>query len=142
MSLLDQKPKVKSTNRSAGLDQRRVLVAEDVYAWRFSIVNMLEGVGLTCVAVEDGLEAAILLADTSEDFDLAVTDFRMPRGSGWRVVEAARLHRGASFPVIMQTAESQYPDVYEKAAELGVPLIAKDDIRKLLLPTVREVLGE
>lgn len=120
--------------------KRRILVAEDNYPWRFTIVRLLEGLGLTCVAVEDGLDAAALLADPAEVFHLAVTDFRMPRGSGFRVVEAARKHRGASFPVIMQTAESQYSDVYVKAKKLGVPLIAKDDIYSLLIPTVREAL--
>ena len=118
----------------------RVLVAEDVYAYRETIVRMLEGLGLTCVAVEDGLDAAALLQDASQPFHLAVTDFRMPRGSGWRVVEAARTFRGASFPVIMQTAESQYPDVYLRAAELGVPLIAKSDIYSHLVPAVRAAL--
>ena len=118
----------------------RVLVAEDTYAWRATIVRMLEGLGLTCVGVEDGLAAAALLQDPAEEFHLAVTDFRMPRASGWRVVEAARAHRGASFPVIMQTAESQYPDVYLRAQELRVPLIAKDDVYSHLVPAVRAAL--
>jgi len=118
----------------------RVLVAEDTYAFQATIVTMLEAIGLTCVAVADGLDAAALLEDATQEFHLAVTDFRMPRGSGWRVVEAARTHRGASFPVIMQTAESQYPDVYLRAEELGVALIAKDDIGALLIPAVREAL--
>jgi CheY-like chemotaxis protein len=118
----------------------RVLVAEDGYAYREAIVRLLEGLGLTCIAVEDGLDAAALLRDTTQPFHLAVTDFRMPRGSGWRVVQAARKYRGASFPVIMQTAESQYSDVYLRAAKLRVPLIAKADIYALLIPAVREAL--
>ncbi|TAK57897.1 MAG: response regulator, partial [Dehalococcoidia bacterium] len=83
---------------------------------------------------------AELLEDLSQTFHLAVTDFRMPRGSGFRVAEAARTHRGPAFPVIMQTAESQYPDVYRRAKELSVHLIAKDDIEQLLVPAVREAL--
>ena len=118
----------------------RVLVAEDVYAFRYQIVRLLESLGLECVAVEDGLDAVALLQDESQAFDLVVTDFRMPRGGGWRVIEAARKYRGAAFPVIMQTAESQYPDVYERAEELSVPLIAKDDLFKLLVPAVRDAL--
>ncbi len=118
----------------------RVLVAEDVYPFRATIVRMLEQLGLTCVAVEDGLAGAELLEDLSQPFHLAITDFRMPRGSGFRVAEAARAHRGLAFPVIMQTAESQYPDVYKRAEELSVHLIAKDDIERLLVPAVREAL--
>jgi hypothetical protein len=40
----------------------------------------------------------------------------------------------------MQTAESQYPDVYRRAEELSLRLIAKDDIERLLIPAVREAL--
>jgi CheY-like chemotaxis protein len=80
----------------------------------------VEALGLTCVLAEDGIAAAELLEDPSEEFHLVITDFRMPRASGWWVIEAARLHRGASFPVIMQTAEAQYADVYAKAEALGV----------------------
>ena len=122
-------------------DAYRVLVAEDTYAYRCAIIRLLEPLGLACVGVEDGVAAAALLQDQSQAFHLAVTDFRMPRGSGWRVVEAARAYRGAAFPVIMQTAESQYPDVYERAAELSVPLIAKADLFSLLVPAVRQALG-
>jgi CheY-like chemotaxis protein len=121
-------------------DHYRVLVAEDTYAYQASIVRMLEALGLECVAVANGLHAAALLRDRTQLLHLAVTDFRMPRGSGWRVVEAARRYRGTSFPVIMQTAESQYPDVYERAATLGITLIAKADIYSLLVPAVREAL--
>jgi CheY-like chemotaxis protein len=118
----------------------RVLVAEDNFPYREGIVRLLEALGLACVAVEDGLDAVALLEDASEPFDLVVTDFRMPRGSGWRVVDAARAYRGASFPVIMQTGEAQYPDVYLKAEELAVPLLAKADIYSLLVPLVSEAL--
>lgn len=117
-----------------------VLIAEDDFPYRETIVRLVEALGLTCVAVEDGLDAAALLEDASQSFDLVVTDFRMPRGSGWRVVEAARAYRGASFPVIMQTGEAQYADVYLKAEELSVPIIAKADIYSRLVPLVREAL--
>jgi CheY-like chemotaxis protein len=118
----------------------RVLVADDEYAYREAIGRILAPLGCACVAVEDGLDAAALLADLTEEFHLAVTDFHMIRGSGWRVVDAARRHRGPAFPVIMQTAEAQYRDVYERAELLRVPLIAKRDLFTLLVPAVREAL--
>ena len=121
-------------------DGYRVLIAEDVYPYRHAIAQLLEAQGLTCVAVGDGLDAVALLEDQTQEFDLVVTDFRMPRGGGWRVIEAARAHRGAEFPVIMQTGESQYSDVYERAEELSVPLIAKADLFTLLVPAVRQAL--
>ena len=118
----------------------RVLIAEDDYKYRAGIVLLLEPLGIDCVAVEDGLAAAALLADRSERFDLVITDFRMPRKSGWHVVDAARLHRGGEFPIIMQTGESQHADVYLKAEAMAVTLIAKDDIQALLVPAVRAAL--
>lgn len=118
----------------------RVLVAEDDFPYREAIVRLVEAIGLTCVAVEDGLLAAALLEDVSQPFDLVVTDFRMPRASGWHVVKAARTCRGAAFPVIMQTGEAQYADVYLKAEALSVPIIAKADIHTLLVPLVRQAL--
>lgn len=120
---------------------RRALIAEDTYAWRYAIVELLEGAGFHCVAVEDGEAAALLLADPAHAFDIAITDFRMPRGSGWRVIEAARAHRGPAFPVIMQTAESQYSDVHARAAELSVPVIAKDHLLRTLLAAVERALA-
>lgn len=130
-----------SSEASPDRARPRVLLAEDDYPWRATIVRLVEELGLTCVAVADGLAAAALLEDTSQPFDLVITDFRMPRGSGWRVVEAARKHRGPAFPVIMQTGESQYADVYRVAEELGVPIIAKADVQTLLAPAIREALG-
>jgi CheY-like chemotaxis protein len=122
-------------------ETRRVLVADDDYKFRATIGRLVEALGLTSVLAEDGLEAAVLLEDLEQEFHLAITDFRMPRKSGWHVIEAARLYRGESFPVIMQTAEAHHADVYTKAEALRVPLIAKDDIHTLLVPAVRLALG-
>ena len=119
----------------------RAVVADDEYAYRAAIGRLLAPLGIECVEAADGVDAAALLGDTSEVFHLAITDFRMPRKSGWHVVEAARAYRGLTFPVIMQTAESQYSDVYVVADELGVPLVAKRDLYTHLVPAVRKALG-
>ncbi len=122
-------------------DVRRVLIAEDDFMYRATIARLIEPLGVTCVGVADGLQAAALLGDLSQEFHLVITDFRMPGGSGWHVVEAARRHRGAALPIIMQTGESQYSDVYLRAEELGVPVIAKRDIFSLLVPAVEAALA-
>ena len=118
----------------------RVLVADDEFAYRAAIARLIAPLGCVCVEAADGLAAAALLEDASEVFHLVITDFRMPRGSGWRVVEAARVHRGEALPVIMQTGEAQYPDVHELASARGVPLIAKADLYTQLVPAVLEAL--
>ena len=119
----------------------RALIAEDDYAYRVAIARMLAEIGIDSVGVEDGLAAAELLERVDEPLAIAITDFRMPRASGFRVIEAARAFRGPSFPVIMETAESQYSDVYRRALDLGVPLVAKRDIYTHLIPAVRTALG-
>ena len=121
-------------------EKYRVLVAEDDSEWRVTIVRLVKAIGLACVAVEDGRAATELLQDASQVFHLVITDLRMPRASGWRVVEAARTYRGASFPVIMQTGDAEQPDVCRRAEELRVELIAKRDIHLLLVPAVRNAL--
>lgn len=120
----------------------RALIAEDDYAYRYAIERMLAEIGIDSIGVEDGVVAAAVLARIEEEpLDLAITDFRMPRGSGFHVIEAARTYRGQAFPVIMETAESQYSDVHERARALGVPLVAKRDVYTHLIPAVRAALG-
>ena len=118
-----------------------VLVAEDQPRFRAAILNLLRPLGVTCVVVENGALAAEVLADTSQEVHLLITDMRMPGGSGWRAIEAAREHRGRSLPIIMQTGESQYSDVILRAKVLGVPVVAKADLLTSLVPAVREALG-
>ena len=118
-----------------------VLLAEDDPKYRATIKRMLVQLGLVCIDVENGRVAAKLLQDVSVELNLVITDMRMPGGSGWRVVEAARMYRGVSFPVIMQSGEAMYSDVSLRAKELNIPLIAKDEIRTLLMPAVRSALG-
>ena len=105
-----------------------------------AILNLLRPLGVTCIAVENGALAADVLADTSQEVHLLITDMRMPGGSGWRAIEAARKHRGRSLPIIMQTGESQYGDVILQAKSLGVPVVAKADLRTHLVPAVRDAL--
>lgn len=118
-----------------------VLVAEDDPQFRAGIVTMLKPLGVNCIPVEDGRQAIEVLRDLSREVHLVITDMRMPVGSGWHVIEAAREHRGESLPVIMQTGEAQYTDVQSRAEELGITPIDKADVPQRLVPAVSEALG-
>ena len=120
----------------------RALIAEDDYAYRVAIARMLAEIGIDSIGAEDGRAAAAILERVDDEpLDVAITDFRMPNESGFHVIAVARSVRGPDFPVIMETAESQYSDVYERARRLGIPLVAKRDLFTHLIPAVRTALG-
>ena len=101
---------------------------------------MLKPLALNCIPVEDGRQAIEVLRDLSRELHLVITDMRMPVGTGWEVIEAAREHRGESLPVIMQTGEAKYSDVQRRAEAFGITPIDKADLHELLIPAVREAL--
>jgi CheY-like chemotaxis protein len=117
-----------------------VLLAEDYPDFRARLLALLEPLALSCIAVRNGREAIDVLGDLSRDLHLLVTDMDMPVHTGWDVIEAARRHRGAALPVIMQTGEAKYTYVRRRAEELEIVLIDKTDIDALLVPAVRDAL--
>ena len=62
--------------------------------------------GYDVVLTADGLEACRLLAH--QQFDLVVTDARLPSGSGWDVARAAKQCR---LPVILSTGWPLPPNI-------------------------------
>lgn len=58
----------------------RILYAEDEALLREVTTELLIGEGYECSSVQDGLEAKILLQNY--EFDLVITDFKMPRMDG------------------------------------------------------------
>ncbi len=83
----------------------RILLADDIDATRAVTADILRGAGHTVVEVTDG-EAAIHAAG-QQDFDLIVTDMRMPKCDG---IEAARRIRTlpgprGRIPIVLLTAD-------------------------------------
>jgi CheY-like chemotaxis protein len=105
------------------------------------LLALLEGIGLACVLTENGRQAIEVVRNMDQAFHLLVTDMDMPVHTGWDVIEATQQHRGADFPIIMQTGEAKYSYVQRRAAEFGVTLIDKQDIDNLFVPAVRQALG-
>ena len=95
---------------------RRVLVAEDDLEMRQVVREVLEAAGFE---VHEASSGVALLAQLAEDgdFDLIVTDVRMPWISGEHVVRMAR-RAGFAMPVLIMTA---YADEALEAMLDGVP---------------------
>ena len=118
-----------------------VLIAEDYPDFRARLLALLEPFDLNCIPVANGRLAIEVLRDLTQDLQLLITDMDMPVNTGWEVIEAAREHRGAALPIIMQTGEARYSYVQRRAQEFGIPLIDKLDIDVQLAPAVRQALG-
>ena len=121
-------------------DVPNVLIAEDYPDFRARLLALLEPFDFNCIPVANGRLAIEVLQDLSQDLQLLITDMDMPVNTGWEVIEAAREHRGAALPIIMQTGEARYTYVQRRAQEFGVPLIDKIDIDIHLAPAVRQAL--
>jgi CheY-like chemotaxis protein len=118
----------------------RVLLAEDTRAYLERILTLLDSLDLVISVAEDGEQAIEYITNLSEPLDLLVTDMDMPKRTGWHVIEALRVHRGHSIPVIMQTGEAQYEWVQAKAAEMEIELIDKIHVDTRLVDAVRRAL--
>lgn len=101
-----------------------ILVAEDDDAVRDFVRRALEMHGHTVMAVHDGGEAAHLLFSGAHDFDLLLTDIRMPVMDG--IALALRAARDLpDLPVLLMTG---YADQRERARELDA--IIRDVLQK------------
>ena len=90
----------------------RILVAEDERITRVSLIRQLERWGHEVTAAEDGQRAWELFA--SDQFDIVLTDWEMPRLSGVELIERIRGGRdgAAGFVyVVMLTSRSDKSDV-------------------------------
>ena len=95
----------------------RVLVVDDSNTMRRFIIKSLQAVGVpSAVEAEDGNEA--LQVFRQSEFDLVLTDWKMPGKSGLDVVREIR-RIDADIPIMMVTTESDRESVVE-AIDAGV----------------------
>jgi DNA-binding response OmpR family regulator len=93
----------------------RILLAEDDARVRAFVVEELELAGGSVTQAEDGAEALCLLQ--SAEYDLLVTDVRMPRLDGWTLAERAR-SLWSDLPVLYVSAWSDLTPRPVTGAEL------------------------
>jgi two-component system chemotaxis response regulator CheY len=114
-----------------------ILVVDDSSTMRRIITNTLRELGLRHITnAEDGDEA--LEKFRTNDFDLVLSDHKMPRMSGEELLEHIRKgDTNSNVPFIMITAES-FRDNVMKAVQLGVsnyivkPFTTQQLLEKLL----------
>jgi two-component system, response regulator FlrC len=114
-----------------------VVVIDDETEVRDIIANILSIGGHQVQLAESGPG---LLADLSRmQFDLVVTDIRMPGVDGWQVAEWVRQHRPQA-PVIALSGVAEILREYERNLVFNI-LIAKPVRKAELLREVDRVLG-
>jgi CheY-like chemotaxis protein len=104
-------------------DNLRILLAEDDGAMRAMLARVLERDGYEVVAVADGGELVRALAqtETGSDFDLLVTDDRMPGWTGSQVL--AGLNVRSRRPVVILISAFADEPLHARATALGAAAV-------------------
>lgn len=90
---------------------RKVLLIEDDESFRQAVALMLEDRGVEITEAKDANEAAHFLSTI--DFDLVITDFRLPGPSGVDIVRSIRKRDGEHPRVIVLTGYLNDPALCE-----------------------------
>jgi DNA-binding response OmpR family regulator len=124
---------------------RHILLAEDDEEFRALVEHALVGAGYRVTACADGVELAdhlgsYVLTEATEDFDLIISDLRMPGISGMQVLQGMSQWRGFP-PMILMTAFGDH-QTHVAAREFGaVATLDKpfeiDDLLALVKSIVR-----
>ena len=93
---------------------------------------MLEDLGHEVDAVASGAEAIQILR--SNDYDLVLTDFAMPKMTGTQLAEAIGTER-PSLPVLVMTGYAELPDT----SRVTLPRLAKPFAQAELAAAIAEV---
>ena len=115
----------------------RILVVDDEATIRDSLKDILEGEGFDVELAGDGIQALQILGD--QEFDLVLSDIKMPRMDGIELLSHCARHY-AQMPIIMISAHGNVQTAVE-ATKLGAfDFITKPlDLDRLLI-TIRNAL--
>jgi CheY-like chemotaxis protein/PAS domain-containing protein len=95
------------TEKDPILSGKRILIAEDEDVIRETVSDLLSRTGALTVMAPDGNDAIAMIRQ--QQFDLVITDIKMPCCSGYEVFAAAK-KQNKDLPVIMITGFGYDPD--------------------------------
>lgn len=114
---------------------RHVLAVDDEAVSRLLLVRMLGGLGLAVAEATDTPEAIESLAGAS--FELVVSDYQMPHGTGLDLAEAAK---AAGVPFILLTGVGGHGNLDDDRLDLVDAHLTKPVSSTQLADAVRSVL--
>ena len=117
----------------------RLLIVDDEEPQRLMLASLLGRAGFEVDAARDGEEASNLLRDA--DYDLMLTDQRMPRMDGPELLERARRER-PQLPVVLMTAYGSVSTAVEAMKRGAADYLTKPFERDELLLVVQKVLRQ
>jgi PAS domain S-box-containing protein len=120
----------KAAEEKAGPRRLRVLVVDDDVLVAMNTTAMLEDLGHEAVEVHSGRQALEAL-ETSNGFDLVITDQAMPQMTGTQLVTEAHA-KWPGLPVILATGYAELPNEADRALlRLNKPFMQSDLERAL-----------
>lgn len=142
LPLYTREAHVQTSSREAGpplKTKETILLIDDEEIILSSLKKTLERSGYGVVAVEDGLKAVEIFSKIPDEFDLVITDLKMPKITG---VEAARRINGirSDIPVILCTGVGEFIDK-KQIKTIGIKeLLLKPTSTSELKSTIQRVL--
>lgn len=122
------------------MNKKRILIVEDNELWRNLLKEYLEMDGYEVITAADGQEGMMLLKKYS-DFDLIVTDFKMPKASGIEIVKFIR-QRDSDVKIVLLSGEDMRI-VFPAAKNAGADKVISKDYGfslNFLSQTIKELL--
>ena len=127
-------------SRSAEIPSMHILVVDDMADILKIHQAILSRIGHTTAPAESADEALTLFEDKEHQFDLIVTDYRMPGKDGLELVEAIR-KRDSTIPILMVTAYGE-DEQLQRVSSYGVTLINKPVSLKKLKDGISEAITQ
>ena len=116
-----------------------LLVVEDDFLVRLTLVDALSDLGFDVLEAEDARDALSLLCDRP-DIDLILSDINLPGGSdGFALARAARVIR-PGLPVIYASGRYARAEPHQQVS--GARFLAKPFTPTLAVAVINELLGD
>ena len=126
------------------LNEKRVLLVDDLAPNRLLYKEALGGAGVTCLVAENAEEALSMLAyeiSAGQRIDAVITDYMMPGGNGIRLTQAIKADEElASIPVIILSSAGEQGLIRRFDAAGASACLSKPATRQQLFDTLAHVI--